>query len=218
MAQIKMQIEKRTDKGSNVVNKMRAKGMIPGVLYSRGKETVHVAVNKPEFIRVYRKAGSTSLLELDLDGVAIPAIIKDIQRHPYKDEVLHIDLQELNMAEKIKITIPIVLLNRDIIKIQPSVLMQQIDEIDVECLPGDIPNTAEVDVRDMELFDAITIADLDIAKDEKIEILEDLDTVVCTLTEPSYDEEEEEDELLDDEMLEPELIGEDDEEEVEEEE
>ena len=218
MAQIKMQIEKRTDKGSNVVNKMRAKGMIPGVIYSRGKETVHVVVNKPEFIRVYRKAGSTSLLELDLDGVAIPAIIKDIQRHPYKDEVLHIDLQELNMAEKIKITIPIVLLNRDIIKIQPSVLMQQIDEIDVECLPGDIPNTAEVDVRDMELFDAITIADLDIAKDEKIEILEDLDTVVCTLTEPSYDEEEEEDELLDDEMLEPELIGEDDEEEVEEEE
>ncbi len=218
MAQIKMQIEKRTDKGSNVVKKMRAKDMIPGVLYSRGKETVHVVVNKPEFIRVYRKAGSTSLLELDLDGVAIPAIIKDIQRHPYKDEVLHIDLQELNMAEKIKITIPIVLLNRDIIKIQPSVLMQQIDEIDVECLPGDIPNTAEVDVRDMELFDAITIADLDIAKDEKIEILEDLDTVVCTLTEPSYDEEEEEDELLDDEMLEPELIGEDDEEEVEEEE
>lgn len=217
MAQIKMQIEKRTDKGSNVVNKMRAKGMIPGVLYSRGKETVHVVVNKPEFIRVYRKAGSTSLLELNLDGVTIPAIIKDIQRHPYKEEVLHIDLQELNMDEKIKITIPIVLLNRDIIKIQPSVLMQQIDEIDVECLPGDIPNTAEADVRDMELFDAITIADLDIAKNEKIEILEDLDTVVCTLTEPSYDEEEE-DELLDDEMLEPELIGEDDEEEVEEEE
>lgn len=216
MAQIKMQIEKRTDKGSNVVNKMRAKGMIPGVLYSRGKETVHVVVNKPEFIRVYRKAGSTSLLELNLDGVTIPAIIKDIQRHPYKEEVLHIDLQELNMDEKIKITIPIVLLNRDIIKIQPSVLMQQIDEIDVECLPGDIPNTAEADVRDMELFDAITIADLDIAKNEKIEILEDLDTVVCTLTEPSYEEEEEDDEL-DDEMLEPELIGEDDEEEVEEE-
>ena len=218
MAQIKMQIEKREETGSNKVNKMRAKDMIPGVLYSRGKETVHVMINKPEFIRVYKKAGSTSLLGLELDGEIIPAIIKDLQKHPYKDEYLHIDLQELNMDEKIKITIPIVLLHRDGIKIQPSVLMQQIDEIDVECLPGNIPNTAEVDVKNMEIGDAMTIADLDIATDENIEILEDLDTVVCTLTEPSYEEEEEDDEEeLDEELLEPELIGEDDEGESEEE-
>ena len=217
MAQIKMQIEKRMDTGSNKVNKMRAKDLIPGVLYSRGKETVHVMISKPEFIRVYKKAGTTSLLGLELDGEIIPAIIKDLQKHPYKEEYLHIDLQELNMAEKIKITIPIVLLHRDGIKVQPSVLMQQIDEIDVECLPGNIPNTAEADVKDMKIGDAITIADLDIATDENIEILEDLDTVVCTLTEPSYEEEEEDEEELDDEMLEPELIGEDDEGESEEE-
>ena len=219
MAQIQMQIEKRTDIGSNKVKKLRSQDLIPGVLYSRGKETIQVAVNKPEFIRVFRRAGSTSLLGLELDGEVIPAIMKDIQRHPYKEEVLHIDFQELDMAVKIRITIPIVLLHRDDIKAQPSVLMQQIDEIDIECLPGDIPNTAEVDVRDLELFSSITIADLDIAEDENIEILEDLDTVVCTLTEPSYDEEEEEallDELLDDEMLEPELIGEDEDESEEE--
>lgn len=216
MAQIKMQIEKRTDKGTNAVSKMRAKDSIPGVLYSRGKETVLVSIDKTEFVRVYKKAGSTSLLDLKLGDQAIPAIIKEIQRHPYKNEILHVDLQELNMTEKIKIIIPIVLLNRDNIQVQPSVLMQQIDEIEVECLPGNIPNTAEADVANLKLNDNITIADLDIAKDEDITILEELDTVVCTLTEPSYDEEDEEDEV-DDEVAEPELIGEDDDEGQEEE-
>ncbi len=216
MAQIKMQIEKRTDKGTNAVSKMRAKDSIPGVLYSRGKETVLVSIDKTEFVRVYKKAGSTSLLDLKLGDQAIPAIIKEIQRHPYKNEILHVDLQELNMTEKIKIIIPIVLLNRDNIQVQPSVLMQQIDEIEVECLPGNIPNTAEADVANLKLNDNITIADLDIAKDEDITILEELDTVVCTLTEPSYDEEDEEDEV-DDEVVEPELIGEDDDEGQEEE-
>lgn len=216
MAQIKMQIEKRTDKGTNAVSKMRAKDSIPGVLYSRGKETVLVSIDKTEFVRVYKKAGSTSLLDLKLGDQAIPAIIKEIQRHPYKNEILHVDLQELNMTEKIKIIIPIVLLNRDNIQVQPSVLMQQIDEIEVECLPGNIPNTAEADVANLKLNDNITIADLDIAKDEDITILEELDTVVCTLTEPSYDEEDEEDEV-DDEGVEPELIGEDDDEGQEEE-
>lgn len=220
MAEIKMELEKRTEKGSNAVKKMRAKEFIPGVLYSRGKETVHVAVNQPEFVRIFRRAGSTSLLSLDLDGEQIPAIIKDIQRHPVRDEILHIDFQELDMTERIRITIPIVLLHRDNIYVEQSVLMQQIDEIDVECLPGNIPNTAEADVQEMKIGDAITVADLDVAQDEEITILEELDTVVCTLTEPSYDEEEEEElDELDDEMLEPELIGEDDdEEEVEEEE
>lgn len=216
MAQIKMQIEKRTDKGTNAVSKMRAKDSIPGVLYSRGKETVLVSIDKTEFVRVYKKAGSTSLLDLKLGDQAIPAIIKEIQRHPYKNEILHVDLQELNMTEKIKIIIPIVLLNRDNIQVQPSVLMQQIDEIEVECLPGNIPNTAEADVANLKLNDNITIADLDIAKDEDITILEELDTVVCTLTEPSYDEEDELDEV-DDEVAEPELIGEDDDEGQEEE-
>lgn len=211
MAQIKMQIEKRTDKGTNAVSKMRAKDSIPGVLYSRGKETVLVSIDKTEFVRVYKKAGSTSLLDLKLGDQAIPAIIKEIQRHPYKNEILHVDLQELNMTEKIKIIIPIVLLNRDNIQVQPSVLMQQIDEIEVECLPGNIPNTAEADVANLKLNDNITIADLDIAKDEDITILEELDTVVCTLTEPSYDEQDEESEV-DDEVAEPELIGEDDDE------
>ena len=218
MATVKMQIEKRDQTGSNKVRKMRASDSIPAVLYSRGAETRHVSIKKAEFLKVYRSAGSTSLLTLDLDGEKIPAIIKEVQKHPFKEEYLHIDLQELKMDEKIKITIPVVLLNRDSIHIQPSVLSQQIDEIEVECLPSYIPSTAEVDVEFIDFDTSMYVRDLDVASIEEVTILNDLDEVVCSLTEPTIYEEEED--LLDEdeEMTEPELIGEEDEEDSEEDE
>lgn len=212
MAAIKMQIEKREKTGKNKVNKMRDNDIIPAVLYSRGVETQHVSITKSEFLKAYRTAGRTSLLTLNLDGEEIPAIFKDVQKHPIKDEFLHIDLQKLNMDEKIKLTIPIVLLNRDDIQVQPSVLVQQLDEIEVECLPSYIPNTAEVDVKDIDFDITFLVSDLDVASIEEVTILTELDEVVCSLTEPTiYEEDEDLDEDLDDEMTEPELIGEEDE-------
>lgn len=222
MATINMQVKNREITGSNKVNKMRAKDTIPGVIYSRGADTQKISVKKPEFLKVYRQAGTTSLLTLDLDGEKIPAIIKEVQKHPVKDEFLHLDLQKLDMNEKIKITIPVVLLNRDSIKIQPSVLVQQLDEIEVECLPSYIPSTAEVDVEDIDFDTIISVSDLDVASIEEVTILNELDEVVCSLTEPTIyeDDEELEEDLLgdEDEATEPELIGEDDEDEEEEDE
>lgn len=220
MAAIDMKISKREETGSNKVNKMRANHTIPAVLYSKGEETQHVSIEKPEFLKVYRTAGTTSLLTLDLNGEKIPAIIKEAQKHPVKNEFLHVDLQKLDMNVRIKITIPVVLLNRDDIKIQPSVLVQQIDEIEVECLPSYIPNTAEVDVQHIDFDTTFQVKDLDVASIEEVTILTELDEVVCSLTEPRIYEEEDLDELEeDDEITEPELIGEekDEDEEAEEE-
>ena len=116
------------------------------------------------------------------------------------------------MDEKIRVFIPVVLLNRDEIKLQPSVLVQILDEVEVECLPADIPNTAEVDVADMDFATPIYVSDLDIAKEEKVEILLDLDTVVCTLSEPSMEEEEEDLEEVEDAADVPLVSDEEDEE------
>ncbi len=192
MTTMKMQIEKRDAFGKNKVNKMRAENLIPGVIYSRGKETQHVNINGIEFLRVYRVAGTSSMIDLELDGVSTPVIIKEVQRDPVRGNFTHIDFQELNMKEKIKMFIPISLLNRDEVKLQPSTLMQFLDHVEIECLPGDIPFNAEVDVEDMDFATAIYVSDLDIAKDDKIDILTELDQVVCTLSEPTVVVEEEE--------------------------
>lgn len=185
-----MKIESREQIGSNKVNKLRADKLLPGVIYKRGAETQTVQVSEPEFTRVYKVAGSTSVIDLELDGKKYPVIVKDIQKHPFRNQILHIDFQELNMDETIKMFIPLYLINRDNIKLQPSVLTQMMDEIEIECLPNNIPSSVEIDVADMTFETPIHVNDLDIVNNEDITVLTDLDTVICTLSEPSQEAEE----------------------------
>ena len=190
MSTLKMQIESRDKIGSNKVNKLRTDQMLPGVIYKRGSETTVVQVPQSEFLRVYKVAGATSVIELELDGAIHPVIVKELQTHPFKNQILHIDFQELNMDETIKMMIPVYLLNRDNIRLQPSVLSQMLDQVEIECLPNNIPNSAEVDVAGMEFGEPIYVSDLDLANNEDITILTELDTVVCTLSEPSMEQED----------------------------
>lgn len=217
MASPKIKVETRADIGSNKVNKLRVENMIPGVIYKRGEETRHIQVKDSDFRRVYRVAGTTSIIDLELDGKTHPVIIKELQSHPVKNEYLHIDFQELDMDETLRVSVPINLINRENIKVQPSVLTQLLDEVEIECLPGDIPSSIDVDVSEMDFTTPIFVQDLDVAKDDKITVWTELDTVVCTLTEPSMEEEElEEDPLLEDAADVP-LVSDEEEEEVEEE-
>ena len=197
MASYKMNVQTREQVGSNKVNKLRVEKLIPGVIYKRGEDTRSVQVDEAVFQKTFRSAGTTSVINVSIDGEIHPVIIKDVQKHPVRNEVIHIDFQELDMTETLKVLIPVNLVGRDEIKLQPSVLTQLLNEVEVECLPNNIPNTADVDVTDMDFTDPLFVKDLDIAKDEDIEILMDYDTAVCTLTEP--EEEEEEEELEEDE-------------------
>ena len=138
--------------------------------------------------------------------------------HPFRSQYLHVDFQQLNMNEKVKLTIPIVLNGRDNIKIQPSILIQQLDEIEIECLPGDIPQTIEVDVRDIDFATPIFISDLEIFHNEDVTIFRDSEDVIANLIEPTMEEELE---TLDEEGQEVEadevpVIGEDEDEATEE--
>lgn len=209
MSSYKITVENREGIGSNKVNKLRSQKLIPAVIYKKGEETKSLQIDERDFLLTFRKAGTTSVIDLDLDGSTHSVIVKDVQMHPVKNKVLHIDFQELNMNEKIKVLIPINLLNRDQVKLQPSVLAQLLNEVEVECLPGNIPNTADVDVEDMDFTTPLFVKDLDIAKNADIEILAEEDTVVCTLSEPSVKEEEEE---TDEEAADVPVVGEEDEE------
>jgi len=220
MASPKIKIESRSGVGSNKVNRLRSSNLIPGVIYKKGADTQHIQVNDRDFRKVFRVTGMTSIIDVELDGKKHPVVVKEIQKHPIKDEYLHIDFQELDMDETIRVTIPINLLNRDSIEIQPSVLTQLLSEIEIECLPGNIPNSADVDVADMDFATPKFVEDLDIASDDKITILTELDTAVCTLSEPSYDEEEEEalDEALQEDAADVPLVSDDEDDDEEEEE
>lgn len=223
MAAIKIQVENRTEIGKNKVDKIRQRDFIPGVLYGKGEETKHVQVDRREFEKVYRTAGTSTLIDLEIDGETSPVLIKEVQSHPFKNQYLHVDFQQLNMDEKVKLTIPITLIGRENITIQPSILVQQLDEIEIECLPADIPQSIEVDVSNIDFTTPVFVSDLDIFGNEDVTILREAEDVIASLIEPTMEEELEEIEALGEDGIEIEadevpVIGEEEEEAEEEEE
>ena len=197
MADIVLKSEKREAVGKNKVNKLRQQAIVPGVVYGKDKENINVQFTSRDFEKVLSQAGTTTIINLDPDGEKLPVLIKDYQMHPFKSQFFHVDFQAINAKEAIRVTVPVYLNGRDDIRVEPSVLVQNIDSVDVECLPMYIPQYAEVVVNDMQIGDSFTVADLDIAKDDNITILLEDDEVVCSLQEPQEevvaDDEESED-------------------------
>lgn len=188
MAELVLQAEKREATGKNKVNKLRAAELIPGVVYAKDEENINVQVTARDFEKVLRQAGTSTIITLDFDGEKKDVLIKAYQNHPFKNQFLHVDFQAINQNEAIRVQVPVVLVGRDDIRVEPSVLVQNIDVVEVECLPKYIPQTADVEVSDLQIGDVRTIADLDIAKVDDITILAEDDEVICSLQEPNEEE------------------------------
>lgn len=193
MAAIKIQAERRTGVGKNKVDKLRQEGLIPGVVYGKNEDTEHIQVSGKDFTRVYNIAGTTTMIDLELNGDVSPVLIKEVQTHPFKNQFLHVDFQKLKMDEKIKLTVPITLIGRENIQQTDGVLVQQLDEIEIECFPKDIPESVEVDVSNIDFNKPVLISDLEIFTNEDITIFREADDVIASLVEaaaPAVDEEE----------------------------
>lgn len=188
MTDLNLQAQKREAVGKNKVNKLRQQSIVPGVVYAKDEENLNVQITAKDFERILLKAGTSTIINLLLEDEEVPVLIKSYQTHPFKSEFLHVDFQKIKANETIRVNIPVVLQGRDEIKVQPSVLIQNIDNIDVECFPRYIPQTAEVSVGDMQIGDTFTVADLDVAKDENITLLIEEDELVCSLQEPQEEE------------------------------
>ena len=191
MTEYKLKAEKREAVGKNKVDKIRQNEKLPAAVFQKGKETENITIGDLEFQMLYQKAGMTSIIDLDIDGTIRPAIVKEIQRHPFKNQIYHVGFQGINMDEKIKIEVPVELINRDEIRKQPSVLNQQLDTIEVEVLPANIPDSFSIDVQNMDYDDTFTVRDL-VGDNKDVEVLIDLDEVVCSLSMPREEKEEEE--------------------------
>lgn len=187
-----LKLQKRDQHGKNKVDKLRQEGLVPGVVYSKGEEAVSVSAVEKDLVKAYEVNGLSNIFKAELDGAQKDLLIKEIQKHPFKNQILHFDAYLIDMTQKIRVTIPVVLEGRDNIKAQPSVIMQIIDSIEVECLPADLPSEAVVNVVDMQIGDNMTVADLDIASNDKIHIHEDLEEIVAVLSEPQEEVIEEE--------------------------
>ncbi len=184
MSEFKLEAKKREGTGKNKVDKMRVEKLVPSVVYSKGKDSQNIVLSEKEFNKIYLEAGTSNIIDLDIEGSNQPALIKEVQKHPFKNQYIHVDFQGVDMTVKMKVIIPVVLEGRDSIRVQPSVLMQLINEVEVECLPADLPSEAVINVEEMQIGDNVTVKDFDIFGNDKIDVLIDAEEVVATLSEP----------------------------------
>lgn len=179
MAEIVINATVREDRGKNAARRLRQKGMVPAVVYGSNGENVTIAVDPKVLYRVIRsEAGRNAILRLDIPNQGVTnAILKKWQVDPVKENFLHADFFRIAMDVAIRVTVPIVVKGEARgVKVDAGILELVMRAIEVECLPGDIPERIEVEVTDLGLNQAIRISDLPITV--KVKILEDADQVV----------------------------------------
>lgn len=188
MNTIKLNLVNREHTGTSGAKKTRAEGYVPGIFYAQDSEPVAVAAKANELEKVVDEAGTSALVDVNVNGKDYKILFKEIQSHPFKNQLIHFDAYGVNLKEKIKLSIPVVLEGREDIRVEPSVLLQLLEEVEVECLPTSLPSDAIVNVADMQIGDTLTVADLDVASIDDIEVLTDLEEAVCSLQEPREEE------------------------------
>lgn len=180
----------RRDVLGKKVKTIRAQGITPGVLYGHGIENVLLSIPTKTLEKVYKQAGESTLLDLTVDGKdQRKVIIQDIQRDNLKGHIIHIDLHEVKMTEKLTTEIPLRFIGESkAVKELGGVFVANMDHLKVECLPGDLVHEIEVDISVLIDFEsAVHIKDIKAPKG--IELLDNADEVVVAVVPPRVEEE-----------------------------
>ena len=168
MAKVNLGAKTREKVGSQAAKKARREGLIPATLYGHGMKPLSLVVGVKDFEKaLHTKAGENVVLDLQVEGVKLKestCLIKDIQHHPVNDEVAHVDFTVISLTEKIEVKVPLVVLHaEEAAGLKEGGVLDVIHhEIEVECLPTEIPEKIEVDVKAMKIGDAIHAKDLKI--------------------------------------------------------
>jgi large subunit ribosomal protein L25 len=183
----KLTVQERTQLGSPETRRLRKQGFVPGVLYGRG-DPISICVEERELRRALTGAGGLhSILDVQIDGkgTSHASILKDYQVDKVRGFVTHVDLQEVHLDRPITASVTVHLIGGDEAPgvREGGVLSQPLREISVEALPLEVPEHIDLDVSHMEVGATLRIADIAVA--ESVTLLDDLETVVATVTAPT---------------------------------
>ena len=179
MAEILVNAQSRAERGKNAARRLRAKGMIPAVVYGGKNDTQAVSVDPKTLMKVIRsESGRNTILSLDFgDGSKTSAILKKWQVDPVKENFIHVDFYRIAMDVAIRVRVPIATRGEARgVKVDAGILEIIMREVEVECLPGDIPERIEIDVTDLGLHGAIRVSDLRMS--EKVKVLDGPDQII----------------------------------------
>src|SRR5687768_11703770 len=189
MAEIVVAAENRTETGKNVNRRLRTRGLIPGVLYGAKREAVPLAVSPKEITTILRsKTGENTLFDLEIGGSRRKVILKEFQVNPIKGNLMHADFYEVALDKEIEVSVHIEVVGVPVgVKVQGGLLDHVTREVEVSCLPSDIPEKITVDVSELEMGGAVRVADLKMP--DKVTLLSDPELVIVHVVAPRAEEE-----------------------------
>jgi large subunit ribosomal protein L25 len=194
-----LNVDERTELGSRANRRLRRAGWVPGVVYAKDTDPVAFKVGTRELRTALQEA--TAVIDLKVGSAKPrPVIVKETQLHPVRGDVLHLDLLQVDLRQRIHATVTVELLGAEVAPgvVQGGVLEQVTRELTIEALPGDIPESVEADVSDLEVADTLSLSQ--VSPPEGVDFLDDPDTVLATISTPTELEEtdavEEETELV----------------------
>jgi large subunit ribosomal protein L25 len=188
MATASLNATPRAEVGKGAARKLRASQRIPGVVYGHHREATPLALDARELDKLLGSiAPGTTVVELHLGGRMSKTLIREIQRHPFKRQVLHIDFQELVAGEKITVKVPILFVGTAAGVKDGGTVEEVTREVEVEVDPANIPSHFEIDVSALGINDSVHLSDIKVP--EGVTILDDLEATVAVVAPPRIVEE-----------------------------
>ncbi|HEX2204440.1 MAG TPA: 50S ribosomal protein L25 [Longimicrobium sp.] len=188
MANATLKASRRDQGGKGAARKLRGTGRIPAVLYGHGDRTESLSLDAHELeLLLHGISAENTLIGLDIDGRRTDVLIREIQRHPYRPQVLHVDFLQVHAGETLRLQLPVRLLGTPVgVRDDGGVLDHVLYEVEVECLPGDIPDAADADVSGLHIGESVRVRDLSIPG---VTILTDGDLPVASVLAPKTSDE-----------------------------
>ena len=184
MANATLSAEMRSDSGKGVARKLRGAGRVPGIVYGHGREAQSLSVVARDLDKLLGSiAVSSTVVELGLGGTTTKTLIREIQRHPFKKMIMHVDFQELVAGEKVIVDLPLVFVGvPEGVRLSGALLEQILHKVEVRVDPSNIPNHIDVDVSHLAMGHSLHIRDLKLPAG--VEVLSEEDATICAVIAP----------------------------------
>lgn len=202
-----LSVAPRSERGKSAVRALRRAGRVPAVMYGHGDETREVSVDAHDLERLLASISvENTLIDVQVEGgETTRALIREVQWHPYRPLVLHVDFYQIHAGERLKLDVPVRLNGIPIgVRENGGVLQQSLHELHIECLPRHIPETVDIDVSGLAIGDSVNVREISLPE---VTIHNDPDLAICSVTGPTVaalPEEPTEEEVVGE--VEPELI------------
>ena len=186
---IEIKANERMVKGTGASRRLRHSGITPGILYGNNKDAKSIEINAKDLSLQFRKeVFHSSILTLDLDGQKEAVILRDYQLDPVSSNLLHIDLQRINENQKLHVKVPFHFVNEETapgVKLEGGIISHIMTEVDIACLPKDLPQFIEVDLAELGLGESIHLSQIKIAEGiELTPLTHGNDAAVTSITKP----------------------------------